>query len=220
MSVATEITRLQGLKTRLRTKLVSMLGISSSAALADCVTAVEGIQERGAVAKTLDATTSNQQYTVPDGYHNGSGKVQIVLEEKRITANGTYNATAGKVMSKVVVDVDDTPTLQEKTVTPSEVIQEITPDAGYDGLSKVNVEAIPDNYADVSGVTLTADKALSGAVFVAATGEETAGTMPNNGAPTATFNGTTVTSYSIAAGYYSGGSVALDSTIETALAAI
>ena len=60
----------------------------------------------GAVSKTLDATTGNQSYTVPKGYHNGSGKVQIVLENKTATpttSSQDITPTTGKVLSKVTV---------------------------------------------------------------------------------------------------------------------
>ena len=60
----------------------------------------------GAVSKTLDATTSNQSYTVPAGYHNGSGTVSITLEEKSATpttSSQNITPTSGKVLSKVTV---------------------------------------------------------------------------------------------------------------------
>lgn len=58
----------------------------------------------GAVDKTLDVTTIT--YTIPKGFHSGSGKVQIVLETKTVTPTKTaqdITPTAGKVLSKVTV---------------------------------------------------------------------------------------------------------------------
>lgn len=186
MSVATEIERLQGLKTRLRTKLVSLLGVSSTATLESCVEAVEGIADNGGVTATLDTGTTS--YGIPAGYHDGTGAVNISLETK--------------------------------SVTPTTAAQDITPGTGK-VLSKVNVAAIPDNYADVSSVDAEAANVLSGKKFVDATGVLKTGTMTNNGAVAATINGTTVTSYTIPAGYHSGtGTVSLDGTIEAALAAL
>lgn len=43
------------------------------------------------------------------------------------------------------------PNLQDKTVTPTEQLQEITADANYDGLGKVSVNPIPSEYIIPSG---------------------------------------------------------------------
>ncbi len=140
----------------------------------------------GTVSKTLDGTTVS--YTIPAGYHSGSGKVQIVLEAK--------------------------------TVTPSKTAQTVAPSAGK-LLSKVTVNPIPDKYADVTGVTATADKVLDGSVIVNNLGATVEGTMPNNGAVAATVDGLSKTAYTIPAGYHDGkGSVRLTGDIEAALAAI
>lgn len=58
----------------------------------------------GAVDKTLDVTSIT--YTIPKGYHSGSGKVQIVLETKTVTPTKSVQKitpTTGKVLSEVTV---------------------------------------------------------------------------------------------------------------------
>lgn len=80
MSIQTEITRLQGLKNTLRTKLVSFGLVQSSADLEDCVTAVDAVENRGAAVGTI--STVDGDYTIQAGYHNGSGKVSIAVPAK------------------------------------------------------------------------------------------------------------------------------------------
>lgn len=144
----------------------------------------------GSVSKTLDATEDNQEYTVPAGYHNGSGKVSIVLEEK--------------------------------SATPSANAQNITPTAGK-VLSKVAVAAIPAIYGDATNADAVAANILSGKKAIVKVDNEASlvtGSMTNNGAVSGSIDGLTVVSFSVPAGYTSGGSVSLTSDIEDALAAI
>ena len=135
----------------------------------------------GSVDKTLDVTTIS--YTIPAGYHSGTGTVKLSLETK--------------------------------SVTPSKSAQEITPTTGK-VLSKVTVEAIPDAYQDVTGVTTVAEHVLDGDVFVNAEGEEIEGTMANNGAVSQTLDSAT-TSYTVPAGYHNGeGTVSITTEAKSA----
>lgn len=191
-TISEEILRIQTDRNTIRTKLVSMGLATSSDNLDDLATAVSGITDRGAVEATV---MEGDTYTIPAGYHNGSGTVTGVQ------GGGNYS-------------------LQAKTVTPTKQQQSVTPDAGKYGLSSVTVEAIPANYQDVSVVTAEAADVLTGKVFVDDEGVSTAGTMANNGALSLTIDGVTSTSVNIPAGYTSGGTVSLTSDIYDALAAI
>lgn len=105
-------------------------------------------------------TTSNGVVTPTSGKYLKKVTVNVpsdasVLGEKTITENGTYNASDDSLdgYSKVVVAVPETePSLQSKSVTPSESAQTVTPDSGYDGLSQVSVGAVSATYIG-SGVT-------------------------------------------------------------------
>ena len=192
MSTQTEITRIQTARNKIRSWLVS-LGLATSTAKLDALaTAVESIENRGAVSATVK---EGDTYTIPKGYHNGSGTVSGV------GGGGNYN-------------------LQSKTVTPTKSQQNITPDDGYFGLSDVTVNAIPDTYQDVSDVTAGAADVLASKLIVTTTGT-VAGTMVNNGAVNASIDGLEMTEYTIPVGYHNGsGKVTLSNAIETALAAI
>ena len=192
MSTQTEIARIQTARNKIRSWLVS-LGLATSTAKLDALaTAVESIENRGAVSATVK---EGDTYTIPKGYHNGSGTVSGV------GGGGNYN-------------------LQSKTVTPTKSQQNITPDDGYFGLSDVTVNAIPDTYQDVSDVTAGAADVLASKLIVTTTGT-VAGTMVNNGAVNASIDGLEVTEYTIPVGYHNGsGKVTLSNAIETALAAI
>ena len=220
MSISTEITRLQNLRNTLRTKLVSMLGLSSSADLEDCVTAVEEIPENGAVTGTISTVAG--KYTVPKGYHNGGGSVAISsTEQAKIIASNIKAGVSILGVAGTLATADSVKIQSAKSVTPTKSAQSITPDSGYDALAGVNVGAIPSAYQDVSSVDAAAENVLSGKKFVNKSGTLVAGTMANNGAVSKTIDGLTVTSYTIPEGFHNGsGKVSLTSDIENALAAI
>lgn len=98
-----------------------------------------------------------EQYTVPQGFHDGSGKVSIdATEQAKIIPENIREGIS-------ILGVDGTMSgtenanPQSKTVTPSTEAQVVLPDTGYNYLSQVTVNAIPYEETDNSagGVTVT-----------------------------------------------------------------
>ena len=93
--------------------------------------------------KDLTITKKADSLSIPQGYHDGSGKVSIsATEQAKIVATniregvtilgitGTMSGSEGVVA-------------QSKTVTPTTEEQDILPDDGYTHLSQVTVNPIP-----------------------------------------------------------------------------
>lgn len=108
----------------------------------------------GAVTGTI--STKAGTYTIPQGYHDGSGSVSIdSAEQAKILAE---NIKSGVEILGVTGSYSGASiTAQSKSSTPSWSQQTIQPDSGYDYLSAVTVAAIPIAYADNSagGQTVT-----------------------------------------------------------------
>lgn len=98
---------------------------------------------KGAVSGTI---ATKEAYTIPMGFHDGSGTVSLDATEsaKLIAGNikkgisilgveGTYGGDAAKV--------------QTKSVTPTMAVQTVLPDEDFDYLSQVEVAAIPVTYS-------------------------------------------------------------------------
>lgn len=110
---------------------------------------------RGAVTGTLAAL--DDEYTIQQGYHDGSGKVSIdSTQQAKIIAENIKSGV--EILGVTGSYSGETVTAQSKTATPSVNTQTILPDSGIDYLSQVTVNPIPyvetDNAAGGKTVTI------------------------------------------------------------------
>ncbi len=113
------------------------------------------MKNNGAATGTI--TSKAGQYTIPQGYHDGSGKVGIATTEqaKLIPENIRDGVTILGVEGTMSGTEGAKP--QAKAVTPTTEEQVILPDSGYNYLSQVTVAAIPyvENDNSAGGKTVT-----------------------------------------------------------------
>lgn len=94
--------------------------------------------------------TLSKQVIKADSDKDGLSAVTVEavpVEEKTVTVNGEVTPSAGKFLSKVIVEVPTSASLklQEKIITEN---GEYMPDDGYDGLSKVTVN-VPGEVVEI-----------------------------------------------------------------------
>ena len=101
----------------------------------------------GAVAGTISTVAG--EYTVPQGYHDGSGKVGIAAaEQAKLVATNIRSGVQILGVTGSMTGSEDVHA-QSKTVTPSTSQQTVTPDTpSYNYLSQVTVSAIPYTETD------------------------------------------------------------------------
>lgn len=100
--------------------------------------------------------SSKDGVTIPQGYHDGSGKATIDVASTTALVAGNIKQGVS-ILGVTGTYAGEAAKLQTKNVTPSTKAQTITADDGYDALSSVSVAAIPYTETDNSagGKTVT-----------------------------------------------------------------
>ena len=156
MSVATQITRLQGVRDQIRNKMVS-LGLSENTdLLQNLADDLDGIEYRGDASTTL--STSARSKTLDAGYYTG-GTITVPNDYFPVNSTNT-TATASDVLSgkKFVNTSGNTVTGNIATVGSSDVTATVT--ASVSNITSINASQVTD------GVTVTASASGSTVVPV------------------------------------------------------
>lgn len=112
---------------------------------------------RGSVTGTI--STKAQEYTIAQGYHDGSGKVSISSTEQAKLIAGNIRSGVTILGVEGTMSGSEDVSAQAKTVTPTTSSQTVIPDSPtYNYLTQVTVNAIPytetDNAAGGKTVTI------------------------------------------------------------------
>ena len=124
---------------------------SASEILATKTAYVNGVKVTGEMTNNGGVTgtisTKAQQFTIPQGFHDGSGKVSISSTEQAKIIGANIKAGV-EILGETGTYTGEAIKAQTKNTTPTFASQTILPDSTYDYLSQVTVAAIPVTYTD------------------------------------------------------------------------
>lgn len=128
--------------------------LTGSTAFVKGVKLTGSMANNGAVAGEI--SKKGDAYTIPVGYHDGSGKVAISkTEQDKLVAN---NIREGVTVLGVLGTLSPSENIkaEPKTVTPAKTAITVLPSSGFDYLTQVTVKAIPYTETDneAGGVTV------------------------------------------------------------------
>lgn len=109
---------------------------------------------QGGVSATI--SNKNTPYTIPQGYHDGSGSVSLdTTEAAKLIASNIKDGVS--ILGVTGSYTGEGATAQSKTATPYTTSQTVLPDEGYDFLSQVTIEAIKyvETPNSAGGITVT-----------------------------------------------------------------
>lgn len=95
---------------------------------------------RGGVTGTI--SNKDTAYTIPQGYHDGSGTVSLNSADAAKLIEGNIKAGV-EILGVTGTYTGEAISAQSKSATPAWTAQTILPDTGYDYLSQVTIAAIP-----------------------------------------------------------------------------
>lgn len=110
---------------------------------------------RGEVTGTISTVAGS--YTIPNGYHDGSGSVSIdATEQAKIIPSNIRNGVEILGVTGTMSGSEDV-SAQTKTLTPTAAGGTYTPDTGYNYFSEVTLNPIPyvETANAAGGVTVT-----------------------------------------------------------------
>lgn len=109
----------------------------------------------GAIALTI--SNKSDVISIPQGYHDGSGTVQILSTELAKIIAGNIKQGIKILGVTGTLEPSSSVKVTSKTVTPTTTEQTVLPGTGYDYLSQVTVGAIPyaTSQNSAGGTTVT-----------------------------------------------------------------